>query len=229
MTATSLPALSELLALCYKKERAAARRRMAVTGMAEDQALCEILQASDATQPLSALLQTRRTEQLRLQEKHALKKTQQAQRLAARRKAAYPSDTWLAWFDGSARPNPGRMGWGGILQAPDGRIFEVHAQGAYGDSSRAEYLALHAVLKAALAHRAQDLIVHGDSRVVIDDVLAIGRTAHALADCRQYALELIAQLHHVTLRWIPRHRNEQADRLAQQASRASHPAVTAAP
>ena len=31
---------------------------------------------------------------------------------------------WRAWFDGSALPNPGRMGLGFVLQGPDGSVDE---------------------------------------------------------------------------------------------------------
>jgi len=133
-----------------------------------------------------------------------------------------PAGAWLAWFDGSARPNPGRMGMGAILQAPDGRIIELGVTGGHGDSSQAEYLALHAVLDAAVQHRVSHLVVHGDSRVVIDDVLALnGRTAAALSASRRHALQLMARIGTVTLTWIPRHRNVAADRLSQHASRHS--------
>ncbi|UUZ54802.1 hypothetical protein LP419_01815 [Massilia sp. H-1] len=32
---------------------------------------------------------------------------------------------WRAWFDGSAHPNPGRCGIGGLLLGPDGERVEI--------------------------------------------------------------------------------------------------------
>ena len=35
-----------------------------------------------------------------------------------------PDDFWQVWFDGSALPNPGKIGIGAVLIAPDGRSEE---------------------------------------------------------------------------------------------------------
>ncbi|GGC08987.1 hypothetical protein GCM10007205_17650 [Oxalicibacterium flavum] len=199
-----------------------ARKRMAGNDLSEEQALLEVLMQSAGDRPLAALLETRRQENRRQHERIAMRRQAQAARLAARRATTAPADAWLAWFDGSARPNPGRMGMGAILQAPDGRTIQLGVTGGHGDSSQAEYLALHAVLDAAVQHGVSRLVVHGDSRVVIDDVLAAnGRTAAALSASRQHALQLMARIGSVTLTWIPRHRNVAADRLSQHASRHS--------
>ncbi|MET0981930.1 MAG: ribonuclease HI family protein, partial [Telluria sp.] len=125
---------------------------------------------------------------------------------------------WRAWFDGSARPNPGQCGIGGLLRGPAGELVELSRAAGYGNSSEAEYLALIAVLEAALVHGAGELTVYGDSQVVIDDVN--GPPEQGAAVLRPYRARvhaLLARLPAATLRWLPRHRNLEADRLSQRA------------
>jgi ribonuclease HI len=126
---------------------------------------------------------------------------------------------WRAWFDGSARPNPGRCGIGARLVGPNGDVVELSEPAGYGNSSEAEYLALIAVLEAALARRAFELTVYGDSRVVIDDVAApVSKRAASLAPLRERVHALLTQLPGARLRWVPRHKNMDADALSQRAS-----------
>jgi ribonuclease HI len=135
---------------------------------------------------------------------------------------AIPTETapgWRAWFDGSARPNPGRCAIGALLTGPAGEVIEISRQAGYGDSSEAEYRALIALLEAAVDQQAQGLTVFGDSLVVIDDVNGPDDTAaRVLQPYREQVQALLAQLGDVTLRWIPRHRNTAADALSQRAS-----------
>ncbi|MGK5077224.1 ribonuclease HI family protein [Janthinobacterium sp. HLX7-2] len=125
---------------------------------------------------------------------------------------------WRGWFDGSAHPNPGKLGIGALLLGPHGERIEVSQGAGYGNSSEAEYAALTAVLQAALELRPPptQLLLYGDSQVVINDVL--GTTplgAKGLEAQRASVVALLQQLNAVTLRWLPRHRNGEADRLSQ--------------
>jgi ribonuclease HI len=61
--------------------------------------------------------------------------------------------------------------------------------------------------------------VYGDSRVVLDDVAAPpAQGAPVLRPYRVRAQALLAQLPGTTLRWVPRHKNLDADALSQRAS-----------
>ena len=123
---------------------------------------------------------------------------------------------WRGWFDGSAHPNPGRLGIGALLLGPDGERIEISEAAGDGDSSDAEYAALTALLRAALLVKPAQLLLCGDSQVVINDVL--GTTiVKGLATERAAVLALMEQLPDVSLRWVPRHRNGEADRLSQMA------------
>lgn len=218
---------AELFDLAYKKERAAACRLSRATGLADEAALQQILERAAGNRPLTELLAARR--QLRTQQAEKVSTRRQAQQQARERKnkLAAPADAWLAWFDGSSHPNPGRMGIGALLQSPDGRLLEISRHAGHGDSSEAEYLALNAVLDAAVVAQPARLVIHGDSQVVIDDICGKRRPALALSEHRERALRSIAQLAEVTFIWIPRHKNTQADDLSQRAVRIIHECAAA--
>jgi ribonuclease HI len=152
---------------------------------------------------------------------------------AARRQDAAGPLAWRGWFDGSAHPNPGKLGIGALLLGPQGERIEVSEALDYGNSSEAEYAALIAVLQAALALSPPpvELLLYGDSQVVINDVLgSTPQGAKGLETQRATVVALLQQLNNVTLRWIPRHRNGEADRLSQLAvDRGSDPPVLGVP
>lgn len=125
---------------------------------------------------------------------------------------------WRGWFDGSAHPNPGKLGIGALLLGPNGERIEVSEAAGYGSSSDAEYAALTAVLQAALKVRPPpvQLLLYGDSQVVINDVLGTTPVgASGLEVQRATVVALLEQFTEVSLRWLPRHRNGEADRLSQ--------------
>jgi ribonuclease HI len=215
---------SELDALAFNSERTGARLLARRTGIAQSTALLRILEQRAGPAGLASMLDGRREQQLADARRRQDKTAANAARLALKKSGpVLAPGSWLAWFDGSALPNPGRIGIGAVLVAPDGRRTEISRRAGDGDSGAAEYLALIAVLEAALAAGASLLTIHGDSRVVIDDVQAAGNGAAALAHHRARARELIALLEvgmggaRVALRWIPRHKNADADRLSEQA------------
>jgi ribonuclease HI len=228
-----MPDFDTLAAAAFHNERVAARRRARADGQAEAQALLAVLEQSAAQAGLAgldALLVARAALRQHDAERHEAKALARAERLAART-AQQATNGWRAWFDGSATPNPGLLGIGALLCGPAGERLEVSRCAGHGSSSEAEYLALIALLEAALAAGASPLAAYGDSRVVIDDVNAPGSQAGAkgLETHRARARELMAQLGNVTLRWLPRHRNGEADRLSQQAIAGWPPAAALDP
>lgn len=217
--AAAMNELERLQAAANRKELAISRRLARQSGMPLAQALHATLTASAGADSLPGLLARR--DALRAQEAARLeaRHNTRAQAAAERRgRHQGPSTGWRAWFDGSARPNPGRCAIGALLRGPDGELVELSRAAGHGNSSEAEYLALIAVLEAALAHGATRLTVFGDSQVVIDDVN--GPQDAGAGVLRAYRLRvqaLLARLPGVTLRWIPRHRNGEADALSQRA------------
>ncbi|MCC7697989.1 ribonuclease HI family protein [Janthinobacterium sp. EB271-G4-7A] len=210
--------LETLLAAAFKSERAQARRLAAREGIAGDTALRRILEQASGTLGLAALLAARLQAHAAEAQRKAQKISDRQQAQAARRVMAVPASAWRGWFDGSAHPNPGKLGIGALLLGPNGERIEVSEAAGYGSSSDAEYAALTAVLQAALKVRPPpvQLLLYGDSQVVINDVL--GTTplgAKGLETQRATVVALLEQFTDVSLRWLPRHRNGEADRLSQ--------------
>jgi len=208
--------LSTLQAASFKTELAAARILAARNGVPELDALLLVLTRSAGLAGLDRLLAERQARRERAEQQAARRHAAAA---AARTRGAGPGDSaWRAWFDGSARPNPGRCGLGALLEGPAGQSIALSLDGGHGNSSEAEYRALNAVLRAAIEHGATELVVLGDSQVVIDDVNAPDcASAPALRALRAEALALLARLPQARLRWIPRHKNLRADALSQRA------------
>ena len=211
---------SQLHDAAYKSERASSRKLAASAGISEEQALHRILTAAAGLAGLAALLAARLALR-QADEARILARDERKAALEASRRGRHqgPPAAWRGWFDGSAHPNPGRCGIGAVLLGPGGASVEVSQAAGYGNSSEAEYRALIAVLQAAVTAGAADLVVYGDSRVVIDDMNGPALyAAPSLEEYRSAAHALLAQLDGVSLRWIPRHKNAAADALSQKAA-----------
>jgi len=201
----------------FKSELAASRRLAERNGMSETEALRATLTLRAGAAGLEHLLAERAATRLRSEQGASMRRAR-ADASGARQSAAPTAPAWRAWFDGSARPNPGRCGIGAVLLGPKGLRVEVSCEVGFGNSSEAEYQALNAVLEAAVAHGALAPEFYGDSQVVVDDVHAPdGANSPALRPYRERARALLALLPGATLRWIPRHKNGEADALSQRA------------
>ena len=112
------------------------------------------------------------------------------------------------------------MGLGIILTAPDGTQHElsITASGK-GCNNEAEARAMMAALRQARQLGATTLVVHCDSRVVLDQLASDG--SNPIVRLNGLFKELraaLATFEQVTLLWIPRHRNAGADSLARAAA-----------
>ena len=133
--------------------------------------------------------------------------------------APAPDSPWTVYCDGSAMPNPGRMGMGVVLYAPDGtRHTFAQATHTTGCNNEAELRALLLALGALRERGAGALQVYSDSSILVEQlggaqVAPIARL-QALFEEARTLLQRFAQVH---LQWIPRHRNAEADALARAA------------
>ncbi|KAA3652305.1 MAG: ribonuclease H [Proteobacteria bacterium] len=126
---------------------------------------------------------------------------------------------WHAWFDGAAAPNPGRLGLGVVLQAPDGTQSEFSTRGdGTGCSNEAELQAACLALAHAHAAGARHLVLTGDSDFAVRhgtgaDHTAVPRLVSLIGQLQHW----MARFTHLEFRWVPRHRNQTADRLSRAA------------
>lgn len=129
------------------------------------------------------------------------------------------NNTWNAWFDGATKEsNPGLRGIGGVLKGPAGERIEISEEIGEGTNNEAEYAALMAVLDAAVEAKVENLIVYGDSQLVVRQVNGEWFIkAKELVPMCKTVLELKDQITNVTIRWIPREENTEADALSKKA------------
>lgn len=128
-------------------------------------------------------------------------------------------DAWQLWFDGSASPNPGRIGLGAVLLGPAGERIEVSELAAAGGcNNTAELLALQRAVDAAHQAGARRVVIRGDSDFAVRHLLGSARTAiprlTALLEPLAFSLQGFDE---VRIEWVPRHRNGDADRLSRAA------------
>lgn len=126
---------------------------------------------------------------------------------------------WHAWFDGAASPNPGKLGLGVVLRAPDGTQTEFSTRGeGTGCSNEAELRAVCLALGHAHAAGARHLVLTGDSDFAVRHGAGVDHTAvPRLAALIDQVQGWMKRFEHIELRWVPRHRNQAADRLSRQA------------
>ena len=119
----------------------------------------------------------------------------------------------------TASRDPGKIGIGVLLISPDGARHE-HAQktALNGCSNEAELHAMIAAMELALAANCRRLILFGDSQVAIRYVMNQEQTQIArLLPLIALAQKARLQFDAIELRWVPRHRNCDADRLSRAA------------
>lgn len=128
-------------------------------------------------------------------------------------------NAWVAYCDGSALPNPGRIGLGAVFTDPDGTRHTLsQATHESGCNNEAELRALLATLHALKSRGAGTLLIHCDNSVVVEQVVSrAAKPIPRLASLFDEARALLDSFDQATLMWIPRHRNAEADALARAA------------
>lgn len=126
---------------------------------------------------------------------------------------------WTIYCDGSAVPNPGRMGLGAVVIEPDGtRHLVSTATDTRGCNNEAEARALLAALRDVQARGATALQIYSDSSLLVAQLGSAGAAPVVrLAGLYEEAGALLRTFTQTSLHWIPRHRNGEADALARAA------------
>ena len=130
------------------------------------------------------------------------------------------SGPWIsAHCDGGARGNPGPAGFGVLVQAADGAVLaELSEFLGIQTNNFAEYSGLLAALDYALGHGHRRLRVVSDSDLMVKQIQGSYKVkSPILRPLFDLARKKIAQLEAFEITHALRHKNKDADRLANQA------------
>ena len=125
----------------------------------------------------------------------------------------------LAHCDGGARGNPGPAGFGAVVQDADGHVLtELSEFLGIQTNTFAEYSGLLAVLEFALAQGHPRLRVVSDSELMVKQIQGAYKVkSPGLRPLYDEARKRIARLEKFEISHALRHKNKDADRLANQA------------
>lgn len=126
------------------------------------------------------------------------------------------------YVDGASRGNPGPAAVGWVLLDADGIVDEAGEFIGRATNNEAEYAALERGLEAATQLGFDELAIHADSELIVNQVTGVYNVdAPHLKERRVRVLELLDRFSTWTITAVPRSVNERADRLANEALDAS--------
>lgn len=130
-----------------------------------------------------------------------------------------PEHYLIAYSDGGARGNPGPSGYGVVIQDEAGKKLATLSEYlGHQTNNFAEYQGLIAALEYAVRHNQKALKVITDSELLERQINGIYKVKNAtLRDLHARAKELIAQLEWFSIGHVLRGKNQEADRLANEA------------
>ena len=123
------------------------------------------------------------------------------------------------YVDGASRGNPGKAGAGALLTAPDGTaIKRLKSYLGVTTNNVAEYRALLMALEAARALDMHRVRVYADSELVVKQIKGAYKVkSQDLLPLYEKAIGLITGFAGFRITHIPREKNKEADRLANEA------------
>ncbi|MDX8055607.1 bifunctional RNase H/acid phosphatase [Lentzea sp. BCCO 10_0798] len=122
--------------------------------------------------------------------------------------------------DGGSRGNPGPAGYGAVVRDKLSGETLAERKGFIGVATNnvAEYQGLIAGLRAARELNAETVDVRMDSKLVVEQMSGRWKIKHpSMQPLAREAQEVARDFQKITYEWIPRERNRQADRLANEA------------
>jgi len=125
----------------------------------------------------------------------------------------------LVHIDGASRGNPGPAAYAVVMESADGSPLAAFSK-LLGQATNnfAEYQALLAALEYAVRHRHLRIRVLTDSELMARQIAGRYKVKNPdLKPLHEQARQLIARLEAFAIEHVPRERNREADRLANQA------------
>ena len=122
------------------------------------------------------------------------------------------------YFDGASRGNPGAAAVGWVIVTDDGIAAEGSDRIGRATNNQAEYAALIAALEAAADYGFDELVIKGDSQLIVKQVRGEwDANDPTLREKRVRARELLRRFDEWSLDHVPREINDRADELANEA------------
>ena len=130
--------------------------------------------------------------------------------------AVEPPERVVVYCDGAARGNPGPAGIGAVIYGPGRDVLDRIAEGiGVATNNVAEYRAAIAGLERAAELGASRVMLRSDSRLLIEQLAGRFRVKNpTLQRLHREARVAAGRFARVTYEHVPRERNKEADRLA---------------
>jgi len=134
---------------------------------------------------------------------------------------------WKAYIDGGSRGNPGPAASGVLIYNPNDKI--IFAGGFFlgqKTNNQAEYSALIKALELLALNRANAINIYSDSELLVHQINGTYRVKNPqLKLLYQKSQQLLEGFENWKIRHIPREKNAQADKLANQAMNAGRDVI----
>jgi ribonuclease HI len=131
---------------------------------------------------------------------------------------AIPEDKIIGWFDGATQRNGDQSGAGGVIKINDHTVYKWTLNCGRGTNTRAELMGVWASLTLASRLSITDILVLGDSKIVIDWLNRKGTLQVVTIDCwKDMINELIKCFTNISFAHVYREENQEADNLSKQA------------
>lgn len=125
---------------------------------------------------------------------------------------------YQAYSDGFCKPNPGIMGIGGVILDDDTTVAEICENLGHGTNNLAGYLGLIAVLKKSLELGIRELSAYSDSELLVSQVKGDYKVKNkAILKHWKQVMGMKGEFGTFSLDWIPREKNQRADKLSEKA------------
>lgn len=127
----------------------------------------------------------------------------------------YPKLPYKLNFDGCSKGNPGSAGIGAVLYFDDQEIWCSNKYIGTRTNNESEYMALILGLNEALLRSINELIVCGDSLLVINQMNGTYKVKNKnLLELYNYAKQLCTNFKYIEFKHVYRNFNKRADKLA---------------
>ena len=126
--------------------------------------------------------------------------------------------TTEVYIDGASRGNPGESGIGILVILPDSTREEIREYIGRGTNNEAEYKALIRALRYLVAEVNPEVKIHSDSKLVANQMNGLWRVKDPkLRILHSEAKKFASRIAALEIEYVPRERNTEADRLANEA------------